>query len=183
MALHKDWPHKPVCFKSCIFGNIDTKDPQGSRPERGCVSHEKVMHWLQAERLSKRMELRLKEAEERVSDLDARASIAKQRISILERELETSRDMQKQLQDELAAATAQAADDKRVLQVKVLICGQHMACIFTGSTLPRWTGSMITAQKCTRWKLRSQKVHAEHPLVGERKALQAVILRRARWTS
>lgn len=118
MALHKDWPHKTVCFKSCILGNIDTKDPQGSRPERGCVSHEEVMHWLQAERLSKRMELRLKEAEERVSDLDARASIAKQRICILERELETSRDTQKQLQDEVAAAKAQAAADMRVLQVK-----------------------------------------------------------------
>ena len=67
------------------------------------------------------MELRLKEAEERVSDLDARASIAKQRISILERELEASRDTQKQLQEELAAAKAQAAADKRILQVDSLV--------------------------------------------------------------
>ena len=63
------------------------------------------------------MELRLKESEERVSDLDARASIAKQRIAILERELESSRDAQKQLQSELEAARAQAAADKQQLQV------------------------------------------------------------------
>ena len=64
------------------------------------------------------MELRLKESEEKVSDLDARASIAKQRIAILERELETSRDMQKDLQSELAAARAQAAADRQQLQVR-----------------------------------------------------------------
>lgn len=39
-------------------------------------------HALQAERLSKRMELWLKEAKEKVSDLDAHASIAKQRNAI-----------------------------------------------------------------------------------------------------
>ena len=65
------------------------------------------------------MELRLKESEEKVSDLDARASIAKQRIAILERELETSRDMQKDLQSELAAARAQAAADRQHLQVRL----------------------------------------------------------------
>ena len=87
------------------------------------------------------MELRLKEAEERVSDLDARASIAKQRISILERELEASRDTQKQLQEELAAAKAQAAADKRILQVGFLRSDvQHMACMLTSRVLPRWTG-------------------------------------------
>ena len=53
-----------------------------------------------------------------MSDLDARASIAKQRIAILERELETSRDMQKDLQSELAAARTQAAADKQQLQVR-----------------------------------------------------------------
>ena len=79
-----------------------------------------VMLCLQAERLSKRMELRLKESEEKVSDLDARASIAKQRIAILERELETSRDVQKELQSELAAARAQAAADRQRLQVRGL---------------------------------------------------------------
>lgn len=63
------------------------------------------------------MELRLKESEEKVSDLDARASIAKQRIAILERELEASRDLQKQLQSELQAAEAQAAADRQQLQV------------------------------------------------------------------
>ena len=75
--------------------------------------------WLaQAERLSKRMELRLKESEEKVSDLDARASIAKQRIAMVERELESSRDAQKQLQAELEAARAQAAADRQQLQVR-----------------------------------------------------------------
>jgi len=76
---------------------------------------------VQAERLSKRMELRLKESEEKVSDLDARASIAKQRIAILERELEASRDTQKELQSDLAAVKAQAAADKQQLQVRLMI--------------------------------------------------------------
>ena len=76
---------------------------------------------VQAERLSKRMELRLKESEEKVSDLDARASIAKQRIAILERELEASRDTQKQLQSDLAAVKAQAAADEQRLQVRLMI--------------------------------------------------------------
>lgn len=63
------------------------------------------------------MELRLKEAEERVSDLDARASIAKQRIAILERELEASRDTQRQLQADLVATRVQAAAERQQLQV------------------------------------------------------------------
>ena len=45
-----------------------------------------------------------------------------------------------------------------------------MACMLTGSVRSRWTGNMIIAQRSTRWNLKSQKVHAEHPHVGEREA-------------
>ena len=94
--------------------------PQAAQTDKLLLDHDtlKVMLCLQAERLSKRMELRLKESEEKVSDLDARASIAKQRIAILERELESSRDVQKELQSELAATRAQAAADRHQLQVR-----------------------------------------------------------------
>lgn len=144
LALHKDWPDTLSASRVASRARLIPGTQQDRRPKGGDISYEEVMRWLQAERLSRRMELRLKEAEERVSDLDARASIAKQRISILERELEASRDTQKQLQEDLAAAKAQAAADKRILQVDFLSDVQHMACMLTGRVLPRWTGRAIT---------------------------------------
>jgi hypothetical protein len=107
----------------------------------------------QAERAAKRWQLRLKEADEKMSELEARAGLAKQRIAILEKELETSQDAQKDLQTKLLAAKAASAREKEELQVCPLrktscLCRYHKECmcwllylqgydsIQTASTLP-----------------------------------------------
>ncbi len=72
----------------------------------------------QAERAAKRWQLRLKDAEERVADLNARAGLAKQRITILEQELDAAQGTAKDLQAQLAAQKSAAAAQHAELQVR-----------------------------------------------------------------
>ena len=72
---------------------------------------------VQAERAAKRWQLRLKESEERVADLDARAGLAKQRIAILEQELDAAEGTAKDLQGQLAAQKTAAAAERGEFQV------------------------------------------------------------------
>ena len=67
--------------------------------------------WRQAVALRARAEARVREAEQTLADLEARAGIARQRIAILERELEAG-----------AEARRQLAADQQALQVMLGCC-------------------------------------------------------------